>query len=294
MLIPLRGIQRHPLARGRLFSVLRRFVFWQLRSRLHSSVDVPFVNQARLRVSRGMNGLTGNIYTGLHEFESMGFLLHLLRSDDLFVDVGANAGSYTVLAGKAIGCRVVAVEPADAALHALHANIALNDIADRVEVHAVIAADSEGTLPFTCDQGPENHVAWPSDPLPSTRSMPVQTLDRLLNGRVPCLIKLDVEGYELKALRGASTTLAASGLRALIVEINGSESRYQLSAKELIAVLQRHGFSGYQYDPLRRSLHRIDPLSADGNVIFLRDSALIASLVAAAPAFSLPGWDLSI
>jgi len=40
----------------------------------------------------GETGVTGNIYTGLHEFSSMGYLLHVLREGDLFVDVGANVG----------------------------------------------------------------------------------------------------------------------------------------------------------------------------------------------------------
>ncbi len=36
--------------------------------------------------------LTGNLYTGLHEFVDMAFLLHLANEDDLFLDVGANRG----------------------------------------------------------------------------------------------------------------------------------------------------------------------------------------------------------
>lgn len=45
-----------------------------------------------------MRGATGNVYVGLHEFESMGFVLHVLRSSSAFIDVGANVGAYTVLA----------------------------------------------------------------------------------------------------------------------------------------------------------------------------------------------------
>ena len=48
----------------------------------------------------GMTGATGNVYCGLHEFEDMALVLHALRPRDLFVDVGANVGSYTVLGGQ--------------------------------------------------------------------------------------------------------------------------------------------------------------------------------------------------
>jgi hypothetical protein len=50
----------------------------------------------------GMTGATGNLYVGLHEFEEMAFLLHFLRPGDLFADVGANVGSYTILAAVAV------------------------------------------------------------------------------------------------------------------------------------------------------------------------------------------------
>jgi len=48
------------------------------------------VNGSKFLVKTGETGLTGNIYTGLHEFPDMGFLLHFLRAEDLFVDIGAN------------------------------------------------------------------------------------------------------------------------------------------------------------------------------------------------------------
>lgn len=60
-------------------------------------VQFDWIEGARLMVRNGMTGATGNIYCGLHEFTDMSFVLHLLRPDDLFVDVGANIGSYTVL-----------------------------------------------------------------------------------------------------------------------------------------------------------------------------------------------------
>jgi Met-10+ like-protein len=84
-----------------------------------------------------MHGATGNIYCGLHEFAEMAFTLHLLRPGDLFADIGANVGSYTVLAAGVCGARVVAVEPGPAAGAALAKNIALNRLGDRVSVAAV-------------------------------------------------------------------------------------------------------------------------------------------------------------
>ncbi|TMC68336.1 MAG: FkbM family methyltransferase, partial [Chloroflexi bacterium] len=87
-------------------------VRWQFVSRLIAGpIALPFVEGTSLFAMRGMTGATGNWYCGLHEVREMAFVLHLLRAKDHFLDVGANVGSYTVLAGGAVGARVTAVEP---------------------------------------------------------------------------------------------------------------------------------------------------------------------------------------
>src|SRR5215469_765130 len=97
-------IALYPLNRRHKFAALLRFVRWQVGMRLiRSKAIVQWVDEARLVVGRGETGLTGNVYCGLMEYEEMLFLLHFLRPDHLFVDVGANAGAYTVLASKVVG-----------------------------------------------------------------------------------------------------------------------------------------------------------------------------------------------
>lgn len=100
----LRFVWRHPLnAKARLAAV-SRVARWQIASRLMAGpIAFPFVNESKLFAVRGMTGATGNYYCGLHELNDMAFVLHLLREDDHFLDVGANIGSYSVLAAAAGG-----------------------------------------------------------------------------------------------------------------------------------------------------------------------------------------------
>ena len=99
-----RFIIDHPLSQGRILANLGRFACWQIGARLaRGPVATRFVNSAQLLASPGMTGATGNVYVGLHEFTDMSFVLHFLRPNDLFVDVGANIGSYTILATAAVG-----------------------------------------------------------------------------------------------------------------------------------------------------------------------------------------------
>ena len=106
----LKFITDHPLNRGQKFKSLLRFVKWQIGSRcVPGVVGYDWINGSKFLVKRGETGLTGNIYTGLHEFADMVFLLHFLRDSDLFVDIGANVGSYTILACSAVGASQVAL-----------------------------------------------------------------------------------------------------------------------------------------------------------------------------------------
>ncbi len=84
-----------------------------------------------------MNGATGNFYTGLHEFEDMSFVLHALRSTDVFVDVGANIGSYTVLAAAVVGAQCIAFEPILETYGHLLQNVNLDGDLNRSVQHAL-------------------------------------------------------------------------------------------------------------------------------------------------------------
>ncbi len=278
----LHNVFHHPANRDDRFGALRRWFAWQVGARLVSyPVIAPFVDDTRLVATPGMNGVTGNIYFGLAEYEEMAFALHLLRADDLFVDVGANAGAYTVLAAGAAGARVVAFEPVAASADMLARNVRLNDLDARVELHRAGVGAQGGVSAFTQDFDTTNRVALPGE---HGASAPLVTLDDTLGARAATLIKIDVEGFESEALRGAAQTLAKPELIALIVEINGACATYGFSARDVEGPLHAAGFRPFAYRPTERRLAPLDAAHArDGNVIFVRDLAAVESRLRAAP-----------
>ena len=121
------SIWRHPLNRGHEIAGIGRWLRWQIASRLVSGpILAPFVGKTCLVARPGETGITGNIYYGLAEYEDMAFALHLLRPGDLFIDVGANAGTYTVLASGVAGAFTEAFEPIPPTADRLELNIAVN------------------------------------------------------------------------------------------------------------------------------------------------------------------------
>lgn len=258
-----------------------RFLAWQIKSRLtQNPIVIPFINDSKLLISRGMRGATGNIYCGLHEFEEMAFLLHLLREDDLFIDVGANVGSYTVLAAAVIAAKCISVEPIPETFKHLMENMRLNAVSDKVTALNIGVASQEGKLRFTSRLDTMNHVVSQEEKnMSGIIEVDTDTLNHLAGHLDPVLIKIDVEGFEANVIKGAGQVLEKDSLLALILE----------SGNYLQRRLQDYGFVAHRYDPFRRALLAFDQNArASNNVLYIksRNSTLIKErLLAAAPFF---------
>jgi FkbM family methyltransferase len=256
----LRFITTHPLGSRRPLRAFWRFSRWQIESRLRPEVEFEWIEGSRLIVRNGMTGATGNIYCGLHEFVDMAFLLHLLRVEDHFVDGGSNIGSYSVLASAVCGSRSTAIEPDPDTMRSLRRNVVANNIQDRVTLIEAALGSEAGTVNFTVGNDTTNRVATEADG--KTRRVGVRTLDDILDRESPALIKLDVEGYETKVLRGAMKTLQQPSLLAVLIETVDEEARNRL---------QQVGFSEFTYDPFSRQLSR---LSKNGRQVKSKQNSL--------------------
>lgn len=290
LLATLRNIVRHPLNQSAPFAALKRYVKWHVGSRLvPGPVLAPFVNDTVLVVSPGMTGATQHLYMGLSDFAECSLLLHLLRPGGLFVDIGANVGVYTILASGAAGARSVSVEPVPQTFHKLCTNLRANNIVDKVEAHNIGLGRQQAMLRFTADRDTMNHVVDETWTGP-TLQVPVSTLDSVLDGREPTLMKLDVEGWESEVLAGATSTLSCSALLCLIVEMNSSDEAFSANELAVHECLLAHGFSPYAYDPQTRNLSLLPSKSlTTSNTIYLRDIDRVRNLVQLAPSFTANG-----
>jgi FkbM family methyltransferase len=257
-----------PLNDGARLAALSRFLRWQLASRIiRRPIALPFVEGTSLLTLSGMTGATQNWYNGLQEPSEMGFSLHALRPGDLFLDVGANIGSYTILAGGAVKARVISVEPVPSTFKHLQTNIRLNAL-DQIESHCCGLSSTSGELLFTSLLDTMNRVALPGESLP-TIMVPVTTLDALLQGRLPKIIKIDVEGHELSVLNGGTKTLSSPEVEAVIMETNGCGAQFGVTDDALFKKMREFGFQPGDYDPYKRSL--MPQRRITQNTIFVRD-----------------------
>jgi len=284
-------ITNHPLNRDRKLRSVIRYAKWQVGSRLVSGAIVfDWVNGSKFLVRTGETGLTGNIYTGLHEFPDMGFLLHVLRRDDLFVDIGANVGSYTILACSAVGARGVAFEPVPSTYNRLVENMRLNHLEDKVECINKGVGAQEGSIAFTSDTDTTNHALASGEQCDNIVTVPVTSLDSALHCKFPALAKIDVEGYETPVLEGAEETLKKQSLHSVIMELNGSGNRYGYDESRILDLMSDYGFKPHSYNPLDRTLLNLDGKNLDsGNTLFIRDMALVLKRLGNAARVSIHG-----
>jgi FkbM family methyltransferase len=293
LLDTLRWIVNHPLNERDRLRAIARFLRWQLGSRiLPGPVAVPFVDDARLLVEPGMTGATGNVYAGLHEFADMAFVLHLLRPGDLFVDAGANIGSYTVLASAGAGARSISVEPLPHTYQRLLDNVHLNRLEDLVTPHNVGLGAQEGELAFTSDLDSTNHVLMPGEPYTSSLTVPVATLDGLTSGKEPTCLKIDVEGYEEQVLAGGKGTLASPSLLAVVLELGDLARGYGSDPLQTHQSMLDQGFSPHGYAPFTRGLTAQPGLASTGNTLYIRDADAVRQRLREAPSHSVLGQTL--
>jgi len=176
------------------------YLRWNIGRRL-LQVDyvLPLADHASVIVSNRENFATLAYTCRLWDFEEMVFLTHLLRPEDLFLDIGANVGGYTMLVSAVAGARSLAFEPVPATYEALLRNIRTNGIEDRARGLQIGIGDVEQTLSMTADRGGLNAIVpgrWDG----ATVEVPVRRLDYVLADE-PCrLIKPDIEGFEMNAL----------------------------------------------------------------------------------------------
>lgn len=153
-------------------------------------------------------------------------LCALARPGQVFLDVGANQGYYTVKLGHLVGEKgaVFSFEPNPELYPFLAENVSLNGLSSRVHTYCVAAGDAPGRseLHFNYSNMGGGYVDIPGAATEQKAGVPVEIVridDTLPEDTSVDLIKIDAEGFEPLVLRGMRRTLARSPQAAIVIEI---------------------------------------------------------------------------
>lgn len=229
MHLDLSGIKDTSLV-GRLLRVPLRL--------LPSNSCVPIL-QGPLRGAKWIVGSSNHgCWLGSYEYGKQRLFASLVKAGSVVWDVGANAGFYTILAARLAGesGRVVAFEPLPENLQFLRRHVVLNHLVN-VDVLGLAVGERNGRATFKPGSNRSTgSLEAGTDGIP----VEVASLDALVaEGRIPSphLIKIDIEGGETDALRGASRVLTSS--KPVILVATHGQTRHQ----ECVAHLRSLGYS---------------------------------------------------
>jgi FkbM family methyltransferase len=215
-----------------------------------------------------------------------------VRPGEVFCDVGANIGLYTLLAARLIGPEgvVYAFEPHAVNLQSLLHNVSANGFADRVRVVSCAVNDREAFLDFNYQSwmpgssmsqlgGSRDADGRPFVPVASEYKFgcSLDFLVRFGHMRPPHHVKIDVDGNELLVLRGMQELLSGpAGPRTVQVECNLG------AASELQSFMDAVGFEQVErhdtYGGKQAIARGVDPAKVAHNLVFRRKSSHQSSI----------------
>jgi FkbM family methyltransferase len=186
----------------------------QLAYKLIRQRDIQIASGAGAGLKFNIAGLNPSYASGTNEMPIQEALVSRIKAGDVFLDIGANIGFFSVIGARLVGPdgRVYAFEPVPANLTALQRNIGLNQFANtKIMQSAVSNHSGKGEL-LLADWGGGSALKGASTPPDICGTMEVElvTIDQLVEqGEIepPAVVKIDVEGAELEVLQGMARTL---------------------------------------------------------------------------------------
>jgi FkbM family methyltransferase len=178
---------------------------------------------------------------GYYEIHESRMFLSILKPDDVFVDVGANIGYYTILAASRLSetGKIFAFEPVSSTFFRLNRNVQSIEF---VEPFQMACGDEDGLVEiYVSDfkangQSGSSRILSPLNDNPNLKEkVPLIRLDTFFRKKGLTkvdLIKIDTEGYELKVLKGSEEIIRNNKDIKILVEMNEKFIRMSGSTPE--------------------------------------------------------------
>jgi FkbM family methyltransferase len=248
-----RYVWGHPANSRRRVRAVLRAARYQVQSRLlHRRAVAQLGERSRLWVDLHRTAASKALYANPPDLPEMHVWRQALRDGGLFVDVGANVGTYTIWAAE-LGAEVIAIEPAADTYALLHENIVLNGY--QVTAVRAAAADHCGTARFTSGLDAGNSLANDGPVV-----IELVTIDSLIGDRRVAGMKIDVEGFEIDVLRGATRALADRRIGLIQIEWNElSTLAVGADRRPVAELLTDHGYYLYRPDMTGRLVPVANP-----------------------------------
>lgn len=225
-----------------------KHLLWQIRKIFHLFPFTQQLSQSKIIANNQFCGVSALINSSnMYDFDNMSLLKLFLKTKhkSVFFDVGANIGSYTLIASEDSNAIIYAFEPHPSTFKHLVNNIELNH---RKNVKPInIALDKEsGHVEFSnTTELATNHIIRDKNESPMDETIIVNSIKAkefcLQHTAIPNIMKIDVEGFEYDVLSGFEELLAEVSI--IFLEINGLSAQRNASENNILNLLTAQGFS---------------------------------------------------
>lgn len=265
-----KALKQHPMTKDEVGAALYRYISFNLIQRIYPKARIyNFIGGLKFYAQKGEAGIVANIYYKLFDYEESMFVIDNLKENDLFVDIGANVGHFSLLAAGISKANVIAFEPIPQTFDRLNKNVSLNNLNDKIETINIGIGQENSILNFTTNRGVMNSVTSKNEA--QVIQIQVKRLDEVLKNKFPVFLKIDVEGYEYFVLLGASEVLSNKSLKFIIIELNFSTSKYGHTNEKIFELLLSYDFFPIQYDAKIKQIKFLSSYNKDKfNTIFIR------------------------
>lgn len=197
----------------------------------------------------------------------MSFLLNILEEGEVFLDIGSNIGSYSILLSKLKKAKSIAFGPIPETYNNLCINIHANNLSSLVFPKMIDLTSAEKLIRkkelfFSCSEGCKNRFV---DESYTGKKIKINSskLDAEVGDLDFKCIKIDVEGSELDVLKGGAEILKKESLISVVIEDQ---------SEEVNNTFLHNGFQSYDYSPITK---QIFPLKKEvPNRIWIKKSKL--------------------
>lgn len=211
---------------------------------------------------------------GVYEPETSLFLLDNVKEGDVFLDVGAHFGYFSLLASHLVGLRgtVVSIEAMPTTYALLSKNVSANRRSN-VKTHQFAAGEKAGNVQFR-DYGIVNSslntfvaargildgeaAAYQVVDVETKRLDDFFARHELPN---PAFVKIDAESSEHLVLEGMSAILEGAQPPILLIEMGGGDESEDLRARRIHQLLEKYGYRLFRYEN-----RRLEPVDLKGSV----------------------------
>jgi len=217
---------------------------------LSSSMDLSFITK-----------------NGIKSHERITEIIKELKEGDVFIDIGANIGFFSLFAAGVVGQsgRVLSYEPSPREFKRLLNNIEING-ANNILPYNLALSDYVGEAKLCISEKvhtginaliatSQDNSAYKLAPICSGDLLIAPFLDPFLDRDMTCAIKVDVEGAEFLVLSGLRSCLNSKNIKSVVIEITPKFlARYGHTKEDIYNLMSQYGFeptlnsSDWQYD----------------------------------------------